>query len=228
MIPFRDNVPSRLFPITTLFLVLANVAAFLYELSLDRHLNAFIFQFGIIPARFVLPPSPALVSQNGADILVSMFLHAGWIHLIGNMWFLWIFGDNVEDLMGHSRFFFFYLMCGVAGAFLHIYFNLGSRVPSIGASGAVAGVLGAYLVSYPLARVLTLVPLFFLWPVVELPAILVLGSWFLIQLLNGAASLEGSMQGREPVAWWAHIGGFVSGIVLLGFFKSRSRNPIRL
>ena len=144
-----------------------------------------------------------------------MFLHAGWFHLIGNMWFLWIFGDNVEDRLGHFRFLVFYLICGALASLAHILFNLNSVIPSVGASGAVAGVLGAYLVTYPFARVLTLIPLFFLWPVVELPAILVLGFWFLVQLLNGTAPVAVASETAGGVAWWAHIGGFLAGIVLL-------------
>ena len=223
MIPFRDNIPSRSFPIITLLLITANCAVFWFELSLGRHLNAALYEFAVIPARFQLPASPATISSNGLDILTSMFLHGGWIHLIGNMWFLWIFGDNVEDVLGRGRFLIFYICCGFIASLLHIYFNIDSPVPSIGASGAVAGVLGAYLVTYPFARILTMVPLFFFWPVVELPAILVLGSWFLIQLLNGTASLDPVMAVQSQVAWWAHVGGFLSGIVLLGLMKKRGR-----
>ncbi|MBI4456504.1 MAG: rhomboid family intramembrane serine protease [Acidobacteria bacterium] len=223
MIPFRDNIPSRSFPFATLFLIGVNCATFLYELSLGRRLTLLILQFGVIPARFQLTPSLQMISKNGVDLFTSMFLHGGWIHLLGNMWFLWIFGDNVEDLMGHFRFLVFYLSSGVVGGLVHIFFNLESPLPSIGASGAVAGVLGAYLVSYPFARVLTLVPLFLFWPIVELPAMLVLGSWFLIQLLNGTVSLDPTMGSSDQVAYWAHVGGFLSGITLLGFLKQRRR-----
>ncbi len=178
--------------------------------------------------RYQVATSPEVISQSGIDLFTSMFLHGGWIHLLGNMWFLWIFGDNVEDLLGHLRFLFFYLCCGVAGSLCHIFFNTGSTIPSIGASGAIAGVLGAYLVSFPFARVLTLVPLFLFWPIIELPAIFVLGSWFLVQLLNGAASLDPRLGANYPVAWWAHIGGFLSGIILLGVLKRERRGWSRL
>ncbi len=150
-----------------------------------------------------------------------MFLHAGWLHLLGNMWYLWIFGDNVEDRMGRIGFLAFYLLCGASASLIHIVFNLNSRIPSVGASGAIAGVLGAYLLSYPFARVLTLVPFLIIWPVVELPALIVLGSWFLIQLLNGWAAIAVSTQTTGGVAWWAHIGGFVTGLVLLRVFAQR-------
>lgn len=215
MFPFRDNIPSRTFPFITVMLILANCAAFLYELSLGRALPRFLFAFGVIPLRFHLPSSPDAFSLSSIDLITSMFLHGGWIHLIGNMWFLWIFGDNVEDVLGHLRFLFFYLCCGVAGSLTHVFFNPTSSIPSIGASGAIAGVLGAYLISFPFARVLTLVPLFLFWPIVELPAILVLGFWFLVQLLNGTAALDPRISTAYPVAWWAHIGGFLCGIVLL-------------
>lgn len=228
MFPFRDNIPSRTFPIITVLLILTNCTVFIYELSLGRRLPAFIFQFGVIPMRYQAASSPKLISQSGMDLFTSMFLHGGWIHLLGNMWFLWIFGDNIEDLLGHLRFLFFYLCCGVAGSLSHIFFYSDSTIPSIGASGAIAGVLGAYLVSFPFARVLTLVPLFLFWPIIELPAIFVLGSWFLVQLVNGAIALDPRFGATYPVAWWAHIGGFLSGVILLGVLKRERRGWSRL
>lgn len=223
MIPFRDNIPARRYPVVTVTLILANVAAFLYELSLPGEaLERFIFLYGVVPSDFHPARSGLSALGTGSlSVFTSMFLHGGWIHLIGNMWYLWIFGDNVEDRMGHLRFLLFYLLCGVLASLAHVIFNLNSQVPSIGASGAVAGVLGAYLVSYPCARILTLVPFFLFWPVVELPALLVLSSWFLVQLLSGWASVVQAPGAVGGVAWWAHIGGFLAGMFLVGSFARR-------
>jgi membrane associated rhomboid family serine protease len=217
MIPFRDDVIARRYPLTTVLIILVNVLVFLYELSLPpQALMQFVSSYGLVPEGFLELDSDTR-SSSGTSILTSMFLHGGWFHLIGNMWYLWIFGDNVEDRMGHIRFLVFYLVCGFAGSVAHILSNPSSSVPSIGASGAVAGVLGAYLISYPFARILTLIPLFLLWPIIELPAVLVLGSWFLIQLLSGASTLSAT----SGVAWWAHIGGFLTGMILIGLFARR-------
>ena len=227
MIPFRDNVPSRGYPIITVLIIVANITVFLYQFFLPSEaLDRFLFEYGVVPAKLqLIGQHPVQVTTGlGVSVLASMFLHGGLFHLVGNMWYLWIFGDNTEDRMGSIRFFFFYFLCGILATWTHILFNLDSQIPTIGASGAVSGVLGAYLVSYPFARVLTLVPLFLLWPVVELPAILVLGSWFFIQLLNGTASLGETSQLMSGVAWWAHIGGFVSGTALIGMF---ARRPVR-
>ncbi|MBI4446950.1 MAG: rhomboid family intramembrane serine protease [Acidobacteria bacterium] len=221
MIPFRDNIPSRSYPIMTVSLILANIAAFLYELSLPpRALESFVFLYGVVPARFqFLSEYPLEVMQTTSiNVFAAMFLHGGWVHLLGNMWYLWIFGDNVEDRMGHFRFLIFYLVCGIAASLAHIFFNISSEIPSIGASGAVAGVLGAYLLSYPFARILTVLPFFLFWPVVELPALLVLGFWFFVQLMNGTAAVTIAAQTTGGVAWWAHVGGFVAGMILIGAF----------
>ena len=218
MIPFRDNIPSRRYPFVTVGLILVNAVAFLYELSLSpQDLRELIDTSAVTPARLSLTGQGPVenVGVFVASSLSGMFLHGGWFHLIGNMWYLWIFGDNVEDRIGHLRFLIFYLLCGALASLAHILFNLESSIPSVGASGAVAGVLGAYLISYPFARVLTLVPLFLIWPVVKLPAVLVLGFWFLVQLLNGTASVAVASQTAGGIAWWAHIGGFLSGVVLI-------------
>lgn len=218
MIPFRDNIPSRRYSFVTAGLILANAVTFLYELSLSpEDLRALIDTSGVTPTRLSMTGQGPVenVGVFVASSLSGMFLHGGWFHLIGNMWYLWIFGDNVEDRIGHLRFLIFYLLCGALASLSHILFNLGSSVPSVGASGAVAGVLGAYLISYPFARVLTLVPLFLIWPVVELPAVLVLGFWFLVQLLNGTASVAVASETAGGIAWWAHIRGFLAGIVLI-------------
>jgi membrane associated rhomboid family serine protease len=152
-----------------------------------------------------------------------MFLHGGWLHLIGNMWYLWIFGDNVEDRLGHSRFLLFYLLVGLGAGLIHTGINYYVEIPSVGASGAIAGVLGAYLLLYPLARVLTLIPLFFFWQIIEIPAVIVLGLWFFMQFLSGANALAVADRTSGGVAWWAHIGGFVLGMILLAVF----RRPVR-
>jgi membrane associated rhomboid family serine protease len=219
MLPFRDNIPARRFPLVTVLIIAANAAVFLYQLTLsETTLQEVVVLHGVVPARVqVLARLPVRAAGSAlTSVWTAMFLHAGWVHLIGNMWYLWIFGDNVEDRMGRFRFLLFYLLCGAAGNAAHIAFNLDSSVPSIGASGAVAGVLGAYLLSYPFARILTLLPFLFVWPVIELPALLVLGGWFLLQLLNGATS-----EGRAGVAWWAHIGGFLAGMALVAVFARR-------
>ncbi len=224
MIPFRDNIPSRIFPVVTVGLIAVNVLVFFYEVSLPTsRLESFIAGNGVVPARLQeIGQAPAAVlSATGWDLITSMFLHGGWMHLIGNMWFLWIFGDNVEDRMGHLRFLFFYLLCGVVAEIGHIVFNLESQVPSIGASGAIAGVLGAYLVSYPFARVQTLIPLLVIWTIVELPALLVLSFWFVFQLVSGLAAVATTTATTGGVAWWAHIGGFLAGIVLINLFARR-------
>lgn len=217
MIPFRDNIPSRSFPVLTVLIILVNVLVFFYELSLPpRQLNSLIVSYGVVPARF-------LEAGGLITLFTSMFLHAGWMHLIGNMWYLWIFGDNIEDRLGHGRYLLMYFLCGIAAGLLHLFFNAGSSLPSVGASGAIAGVLGAYLVTFPTARILTLLPIFVFWQVIELPAMLVLGFWFIVQLLSGTASVAMSSQTHgEGVAWWAHIGGFVAGMFLMKVLQPRS------
>lgn len=213
MLPLRDDIPSRTFPAITLTIILANVLVFLFELGLGPRLNDKLLEWAIIPALYT---EPALARQLSWPDLVSpffssMFLHGGWIHLIGNMWTLWIFGDNVEDRMGRWWFLGFYLASGVAAGAVHIFTNAGSVLPTIGASGAVAGVMGAYFRFYPHARVETLIPPFFLGPFFELPAVLFLGWWMFLQFFNGTLSL---MSGGHfgGVAWWAHVGGFLFGL----------------
>ena len=216
MIPFRDDVPARRYPVMTVLIILVNVVVFAYELAVpDRHLEQMILDYGVIPARLMAADGDSLPAFS-QSLLTSMFLHGSLFHLLSNMWFLWIFGDNVEDRMGATRFLFFYLLCGVLAGGAHIVFNIDSSLPTIGASGAVAGVLGAYMVSYPYARILTLIPLLIIWPIVELPALVVLGYWLLIQILSGAMSLTGTAAGG--VAWWAHVGGFVVGMLLVRAF----------
>src|ERR1041385_8470822 len=197
MIPLRDVIPSRTTPYITITIIGLNALAWLFEVSLPHEdLNQFLATFGVVPAYFSWP-----------TLITSMFLHGSWSHVIGNMWYLWIFGDNVEDRVGHGRFIIFYLLCGVAAALGQVAMDPSSALPTIGASGAIAGVMGGYFVLYPQSRVLTLIPWIFL-QIVELPAIVLLGFWFLIQLLNaGAIAASANMQGGG-VAFAAHVAGF--------------------
>ncbi|MBN1247557.1 MAG: rhomboid family intramembrane serine protease [Anaerolineae bacterium] len=221
MFPLRDNVPSRRFPIVTLVIVLVNVGLFLIEVLMGESATALTEAFGVVPARLIDNWYNPVVLFT---LLSSMYLHGGWAHLIGNMWYLWIFGDNIEDRMGRLGYFIFYTLCGIAAALIQVAVAPRSTIPMIGASGAIAGVLGAYLLLYPRARVSTLVPVFYFIRIIWLPAILVLGGWFLVQLLNGLASLNVQMM-TGGVAFWAHIGGFVAGMVLMPIFRQRGTTP---
>jgi membrane associated rhomboid family serine protease len=226
MIPLKDDAPSSTFPFVILLLIFINIILFLHEVSLGKSLEPFIRNYAIIPTHFF-----SFKTHNFSrfyPLITSTFLHGSWLHLLGNMWFLWIFGDNIEHRMGHLRFPFFYLVCGIVSGLVHIYINPGSSIPSIGASGAISGILGAYFVLYPFSRVNTLVPIFFFFYFVKLPAFFFLGLWFLIQFFSGAISLSSTEAMTGGVAWWAHIGGFVAGIILLPLFligrEKRSRS----
>ncbi len=212
MIPLRDNIPSRTVPFVTYVLVGANVLAFLMELSLGPNLGRFIYIFGVVPQKVVYAvfQEPRLIPYTVVPFFTSLFLHGGWLHLLGNMLFLYIFGDNVEGALGHFRYLVFYIGCGVAASLTHLLVNPSSSVPTVGASGAIAGVLGAYFLLFPRARVVTLVPIFFFIQIIEIPAVLFLGFWFLIQFFSGSLSL-GAGPATAGVAFWAHIGGFVVG-----------------
>src|SRR5258706_7843987 len=210
MLPIRDDIPSSRFPAVTVGIIAVNVLVFLQELKLGSRLDDMLVEFAIIPARYTVPDVARLFSlpQQVFALLSSMFLHGGWLHLLGNMWTLWIFGDNVEDRLGRIRYLGLYLTGGFAAALLHIYTNAGSLVPTIGASGAIAGIMGAYFRFYPSAKVETLVPPFFFGPIFVLPAVLFLGWWFLLQFFNGAMSLGARGEdGFSGIAWWAHVGG---------------------
>lgn len=221
MIPIADSTPRRGPAWATWLLILCNLGVFGLELSLDHEgLAQLFYQFGIVPARHGDPAWAAEVGYRGPGILsylTSMFLHAGWLHLIGNMWTLWIFGDNVEERMGRLRFLLFYLLCGLAAGVVHTLTSPLSQIPTVGASGAIAGVLGAYLLLFPRARILTVVPVLFYPLLFRLPAVLYLGFWFLTQFLSGTLALAEPNE-AGGVAWWAHVGGFLAGLVLLGFF----------
>ena len=225
MIPLRDENPSASTPTITRLLIALNVVAFVYELTLGTDLQPFIYTWALVPARLTLALHfrEESLAGPGLTVLTSMFLHGGWLHLIGNMWYLWIFGDNIEDRLGRVRYLFFYLMAGVVAAALHYAMNAGSRMPTLGASGAIAGVLGAYLAAFPRARVITLVPLFPFFQVMALPAVVVLGLRFVIQAFSGALSL--GYGGGGGVAWWAHIGGFAFGFVGMKFLGATRRRP---
>ncbi len=221
MFPLRDNIPSSRRPVVTYVLIALNVAIFLYELMLGHRLESFILEWGLVPARLSLSDPSSLLT-----IFTSMFLHGGWAHVGGNLLYLWIFGDNVEDRLGHAKFALFYLATGVCAAMAQVLAGPGSGVPMVGASGAIAGVLGCYLLFYPHARVVTLVPIVFFLQLVEIPALVFLGIWFLMQLFQGALSLQGAGEVTGGVAWWAHAGGFASGL-LLGFVLGRRAAPPR-
>jgi membrane associated rhomboid family serine protease len=222
MFPLRDDNPTRTAPIITVALIVVNVFVFLYQVSLGpRGGQLFVYQFGAIPAVVVGAeslPARIVAIPPLLSLFTSMFLHGGWMHLIGNMWYLWIFGDNIEEAMGHFRYLIFYLVSGFLASLSHVMSNIGSNIPSIGASGAISGVLGAYLLLYPRARVLTLIFLGWFIRMIYIPAGLVLGFWFFLQLLSGSLS---GRQDAGGVAIWAHIGGFIAGMILVGLFKRR-------
>ncbi len=221
MFPIRDDNPTTTKPVLTVTLIGVNVIVFLYQASLGpQEGQLFVYQFGTIPAVvFGLKQLPASVAAVPAplSLFTSMFLHGGWMHLIGNMWYLWIFGDNIEHAMGRVRFLLFYMFSGLAASLCHGLANPGSTIPTIGASGAISGVLGAYVLLYPRAQVLVLIPLGILTRLIHVPAVLALGLWFLLQLFSGTLSAS---QGGG-VAWWAHVGGFIAGMLMVGLFKRR-------
>src|ERR1041384_2454029 len=217
MIPLRDVIPSRTTPYITIALVVINVLVFLYQLSLGDEVNAFVFGYGLVPAYF-----------SWVSVVTSMFLHGGFLHVAGNMLYLWIFGDNVEDRMGHGRFLVFYLLCGVAAALAQTISQPDSVVPMVGASGAIAGGMGAHFVLYPKSRIVTLIPLFFFFQVIEVPAILFLGIWFLMQFISGLGSIVTVATGQAAggVAVWAHVAGFVAGISGVVVFRRPERQRV--
>lgn len=249
MIPIRDNIPSRTVPIVNYAVIIACTIVFVLQLGEGRRGGRLIERFGMIPARVMHPNrsievrQPIRVRTPVGDrlqvatrimepsvvatiltMVTCIFLHGGWMHFIGNMWFLYIFGDNVEDRFGHFGYLAFYLFAGVVASGAHLVTNIGSTIPTIGASGAIAGVMGAYLILYPRAKVLTVLPIFFFFQMIILPAPLYLGVWFLLQSFQGVSSF-GSVE-SAGVAWWAHIGGFVAGLVLAFLLGNRHHlNP---
>lgn len=217
MIPLRDVIPSRTVPLVTVILIIANALAFFFELSLpEGSRQIFLTVYGVVPAHF-----------DWTTVFSSMFLHGGWVHFLGNMLYLWIFGDNVEDRMGHGRYLAFYLLCGAAAGVAHVWVNPSSTLPTIGASGAIAGVMGAYFILYPHSRILTLVPIFLYVEIVEIPAIFFLGFWFLFQLMSGVGSIAASTQTEGGgIAFWAHIAGFAAGAAGVFVFRRRERQRV--
>jgi membrane associated rhomboid family serine protease len=212
MFPLRDSQPSGTLPAVTYLIIAINVIVFLFEVSLgDRGLAVFLKNFGLVPLLFLQQFGPYEIFT----LFSCMFLHGGWMHLISNMWALFIFGDNVEDKLGHFRYLFFYLACGVCAGLTQVLMSQASTTPTIGASGAIAGVLGGYIVSYPTARVLTAIPIFFIIRLIEVPAAVYLGFWFISQAFTGIASIAKEAGEEGGIAWWAHIGGFVAGAILI-------------
>ena len=216
MIPVRGTIPSENYPVINNTIIGINVILYLVELGQGVGLERFIYIYGLVPARYSVPHIASYFSggQQLFSFISFMFLHGGFWHLLGNMWSLYIFGDNVEDRLGHLRYLLFYLICGLTSGFSHLIFNLQSNIPTIGASGAIAGVMGAYLILYPSSKILTLIPIFIIPYFIEIPAFFFLGFWFLFQFLNAAGS-HGDISG---IAWWAHIGGFIFGIIFLKIF----------
>jgi membrane associated rhomboid family serine protease len=217
LFPIYDENPAKTVPWITLSLILTNVLVFVYELSLQSagKLQQ-LFQIAtLIPYEIThgVKLVPHISNIGILAIFTSMFMHGGWLHIIGNMWYLWIFGNNIEESLGHFKYLFFYLLCGVGGAIGHIISQPNSQVPTLGASGAIAGVLAAYLIRFPNARIVTIVPIFFFIQIIRLPALLLIGLWFFIQIASGVGSL--STQTSGGVAWFAHIGGFITGILLV-------------
>jgi len=229
-IPLHDHIRRQIVPFFTFVLIIANVLAFLFELSLGRNADGLVYYFGIIPARYTVPLIAAQHTPGGlfVPLIASMFLHGGWLHLLGNMLFLFVFGRSIEDRFGHLKFLFIYLLGGLGGAMLHIILNAGSHVPTIGASGAIAGILGAYFISYPRARITTLVPILFFFWTIEVPALVLLGYWFLIQFFTGFQMQAIQSATAGGVAWWAHVGGFVVGLLLALILRPRRRRVLEV
>jgi membrane associated rhomboid family serine protease len=217
MIPIRDVIPSRTTPFVTIGLIGLNALVFLYQLSLGELVNDFILYFGLIPAAF-----------SWVTVVTSMFLHGGLMHFGGNMLYLWIFGDNVEDRMGHGRYLMFYLLCGTAAALAQTIMSPESVIPMVGASGAIAGIMGAYIVLYPRSRIVTLLPIFVFFHFIEVPAVFFLGVWFLMQFVSGLGSIA-TATGGEPaggIAFWAHVAGFVAGVSGVVIFRRPERQRV--
>ncbi len=213
MFPIRDTQPSYSRPIVTIVLIVINILVFLFEASLDDYTrNAFIALYSLTPDNFRL-----------VNVITSMFLHGGWLHVLGNMWFLWIFGDNIEDILGHGKYLMFYLLCGIAAAMTQVAMNVDSRVPMVGASGAIAGVMGAYMLKFPRARIESILFVLFFITRFDVPAWLMLIYWFATQLFNGVGSIGVTQASQGGTAFFAHIGGFVAGMILIKTMGTRER-----
>lgn len=219
MIPIRDEIKTHRTPIVNYALVVINVLVFLWMFLNSGNLESIYYEYALIPSNFL----NGIDLGDVKDVFTSMFMHGGWMHLIGNMLYLWIFGDNIEDRLGHIGYLIFYLVGGIAAALLQTLISPSSQIPMVGASGAIAGVLGAYLVMYPNSRVYTFIPIGFYARVRLVPAVVVLGLWFLLQLISGVGSLGALDQGGT--AYFAHIGGFIFGLIVGWMFKRRGREP---
>ncbi len=225
MIPLKDSIPNVFRPYMVWTIIGSNAIVFMYTLSLTQvSMVGFFHFFGVVPIRFT---QPELAMQIGYPdggyytLITHMFIHGGLLHFVLNNWMLWIFADNIEDVMGPFRFLVFYLVCGAGALVVHIIFNMDSQIPVVGASGAIAGVMGAYLLLYPHARVITFIPIFFLPYIIEIPAVVFLGVWFLIQVVSAiGADITGTGAG---VAWWAHAGGFIVGMAIIPLFRDKKR-----
>jgi membrane associated rhomboid family serine protease len=211
MFPLRDTQPSYSKPVVTILLIVVNILVFLFEFSLDRETqNLFVAAYGLIPDQF-----------HFSNVITSMFLHGGWMHVLGNMWFLWIFGDNIEDILGHGKYFLFYLLCGAAAALAQVAVSPNSRIPTVGASGAIAGIMGAYMIKFPHSRILSLIFIVVFFTTVELPAWIYLIYWFVLNFFSGVGTLAASQTSQGGVAFFAHVGGFIAGIVLISVMGPR-------
>ena len=229
MIPLKDLTPRRSFPVVTLLLILANIAVFIYQITLPPHAaQVFVNTYAVVPAKIqlALDGHRYTLTQALLPLFTCMFLHGGWLHIIGNMWFLWIFGANVEDHMGPFAYLIFYSLCGVGSSIAQTAFSWGSHIPALGASGAISGVLGAYIIFFPTSQIYTLVTLFIIWFRARIPAIVFIGLWFVLQALSAFGSLGGAGRVEEGgVAWWAHVGGFVLGLLFAKIIPWRSSRP---
>jgi membrane associated rhomboid family serine protease len=211
MFPLRDTQPSYSKPVVTILLIVVNILVFLFEFSLDPETqNGFIAAYGLIPDQF-----------HFSNVITSMFLHGGWMHVLGNMWFLWIFGDNIEDILGHGKYLLFYLLCGAAAALAQVAVSPNSRIPTVGASGAIAGIMGAYMIKFPHSRILSLIFIVVFFTTVEIPAWIMLIYWFVMNFFSGVGTLAASQTSQGGVAFFAHIGGFIAGIVLISVMGPR-------
>jgi membrane associated rhomboid family serine protease len=228
MFPIRDNILNKRFPSVTWGLIILNGIIFLLEISIPEDiLQGILYLLGLVPARYSSPQWAqihGLPFDHYLSFLTNMFLHGGWVHIIGNMWFLYLFGSGVEDRLGHGRFLIFYLLAGIGASVIYYLFAIHTKVPVMGASGAIAGVMGAYLVMFPQAKILTLIMIFFYPLFVEISAFFYIGFWFLIQLFSGTLALS-SQAAEGGVAWWGHVGGFIAGVVLLPFFRTKKGLP---
>jgi membrane associated rhomboid family serine protease len=227
MIPLSDDNPSELPPIVTISLIMTCTLVFLWQLSHGTYgSRTLVYSYGLIPSVLfgirTLPPELVAVPP-ALTVLTSMFLHGGWMHVLGNMWFLWIFGDNVEDILGHGKYLAFYLLCGVAAAFTQVFFDPSSRVPMVGASGAIAGVMGAYMVKFPQSRIRTLVFIVIFITMADIPAWVMLIYWFFLQFVGGFESLATQQMMQGGTAFFAHVGGFLSGIAFIHLLRAETR-----